>query len=212
MQKLQEAAAQVPEKQIYLIQQRPYDVINDDGEMLVTTTPDQRVRDLYLHGSFKEAAEKLDNVHCVVIHYEIDNTGHPTDSGTQQILQRLHDRELSPNEFIWNSNFILSSKPYQQVEAIYRYGCNSCQKFGTDLKRELHSHQLLCDDCYGLVLLESDKPNPRLADLQNRINGIEAEDQHHNVEEEREAKRFRSENIEGQVPTGDVAMEEGEGE
>ena len=192
--KLEQAAANAPNIKIYLAQQHPYDGDNVDNG-LSSLTVDQMIRNVYTNGCIDALADKLDNVEVLSVTYEADPTGHPSDLGTQQILQQLHDIELTPAPLIWNNDFIVSAKPYQRVEAIYRYGCNSCDKFGDGCSRERHSHQLLCDDCFEEIENIALQPNPRLQGIIERINHLEqrANEERETEGEYRDTKRMRTE-------------------
>ena len=91
----------------------------------------------------------------------------------------------------------MSAKLYQRVEAIYRYGCNSCDKFGDGCSHERHSHQLLCDDCFEEIENTALQPNPRLQGIIERISHLEqrANEERQTEEEHRDLKRMRTEEM-----------------
>ena len=108
------------------------------------------------------------NIDCLEIEYEADPTGHPSDAGTVQILHQLAAKEITkPAPLILNERFIFNSKPYRGIESVYRYGCNGCGSYGTDLINTKHCNQFLCDECFDSATLRASHPNvdlQRIAD------------------------------------------------
>ena len=178
LKKLSDSAGQAPGKTFYLVQQRPADD-REDGEVALFDTTDQCIRQSYMHGCMRQLCDTVANIECVNVEYDVDGTGHPTDAGTMQILTTLNNKEVTPAPLIWNDNFIYSSKPYKQVESIYRYGCNGCNRYGTGLTRDKYNHQLLCDLCFEDVVLTAQQPNQRLQDITERINHLQRQHEEH---------------------------------
>lgn len=141
--KLEEAAKSSPEKTIVVMNQSP---VGEEEEALQST--DTVIRRRYLHSKIQEVATSVENIKWMETEYEVDETGHPSITGTYQILMQLREANLTKSRLIWNENFICSEKPYAGVESIYRYGCNGCHGYGAALSRSMHRNQLLCDNCY----------------------------------------------------------------
>ena len=159
--KLAEAATADPDKKIRLVKQHP---------MLEGEVPaDTRIRELYLHGRLDELAALKPNIEVIPVHYEVDDTGHPTDEGTYHILTTLSDSQLTTEPLIWNEEHVISDRVYAGVEDIFRYGCNGCHKFGAQIDRSKHSNQLLCDECYDKVLVACTTENSLLNDVTVRV-------------------------------------------
>ena len=156
LHKLREAAKEVPDKSFFLVQQMPY--YNEPGENFFTS-PDTCIRELYIHQKMQEAADSVANIECIDVQYDVDETGHPSNSGTAQILFQLHKHPIMIHDLIWNDNFIVTDKAYSRVESIYRYGCNCCYKYGLDVSHSEHSNQLLCDVCFAEILVTEDRSN-----------------------------------------------------
>ena len=101
LQKLADAAPLAPEKLFFLVQQQPYEEETDDeeavGDPRVPTfmTPEHNIRELYLHSKIKDVAHSVANVKTVHIKYHADHTGHPSEAGPAQILQTLHNMQLT---------------------------------------------------------------------------------------------------------------------
>ena len=135
---------------------------------------DNRIRELYLQQGICEVAEKVSNIEQIELQYSIDETGHPSESGTLQILKQLHDAQLSKDPLMWNQDFILSEKPYRHVQSIFRYGCNICDKYGTDMSRKKYASQLVCDDCWENTILTQRPPNQALQAITTRLQLLES--------------------------------------
>ena len=161
LQKLQEAAKAAPQKQIVLVNQNPC------AEEEAYQAPNDVVRRRYLHHMVKKTAEATENVSVVEVEYDIDETGHPTIDGTWQIITQLSEAQLTKIPLVWNEAYACSEKPYRDVEAIYRYGCNGCLQFGTALSHGTHNSQLLCDTCYEKAVVPTE--NKILADISNAV-------------------------------------------
>ena len=43
---------------------------------------DNRIRELYLQQGIREVAEKVSNIEQIELQYSVDETGHPSESGT----------------------------------------------------------------------------------------------------------------------------------
>ena len=110
------------------------------------SSPNELIREV-LHERIDQCCAKLLNITAVTAQYETDETGHPSDIGTAQILNTLNDQVSVPKPLIWNPAFIVTEKAYSRVEAIYRYGCNICFQYGRALTRDRHNNQLVCDAC-----------------------------------------------------------------
>ena len=177
LEKLGRAAEMAPDKTFYLVQQIPHDGEDDDEveteEREFFAATDDRIRASYVHGRMSEVAEAVTNVECVTVQYEADQTGHPTEAGTAQILKLLDQLEVTSEPLIWNENFIVSSRPYRHVESIFRYGCNVCNRYGNDLSRDKHSHQLLCDECFEVVQTKAAQPNQFLQQTKDHLTSVQ---------------------------------------
>ncbi len=131
----------------------------------VTKGMEATVRDVYLATRMKQIADSVHNIEAVEIKYEADHTGHPTIEGTKEILSALNTLEFCGESLIWDDSTITTEKPYSKVQSIYRYGCNGCNRYGTELKKDSHTNQLLCDDCHELFTQEE---NELLYDIATR--------------------------------------------
>ena len=129
-------------KMFYLIHQEPT-LENEETKGMQAT-----VRDVYLATRMKQVAEVVQNIEAVEIRYQADYTGHPCIDGTREILTALSALEFSGEPLIWDESTITTEKLYSRVQSIYRYGCNGCPRYGTDLINASHMNQLLCDDCH----------------------------------------------------------------
>ena len=158
LKKLADAAALAPSKSFTLVKQRP---MNNTAEGNGDFDPtEDMIRQQYLHHRIHEVAQSASNIDCLDIEYEADPTGHPSDAGTVQILHQLAEKEITkPAPLIWNDKFIFNPKPYRGIESVYRYGCNGCGSYGTDLINTKHSNQLLCDECFDSAMLQASHPN-----------------------------------------------------
>ena len=163
LQKLVDVAEQIPNKQFCLVQQTPCLEDEDESDDGLYKTEDEVVRRNYMHAKMNEVASKTSNIQTTNIKYPADETGHPSEEGTLVILNKLNSRCQLPLPLIWNPDFIQTQKVYSRVESIFRYGCNSCDKYGLQLKRDTYSNQLLCDECYEDVMISSDN------ELLNRV-------------------------------------------
>ena len=175
LSKLANAAEQAPEKTFFLGQQLKITELSgteDDEEPNTEEGIDSRIRELYLQQRIRETADKVANVEVLDLHYNVDETGHPTDSGTVQILKTLHDSNFSKDPLIWNQDFVLSDKLYRHVQSIFRYGCNLCKRYGTDMTRKKYANQLVCDDCWETSILSEKPPNPLLQEIGSRLRSL----------------------------------------
>ena len=149
LEKLVTAARDVPDKQFFVVNGVTHNA--DDGPV----DDNLAIRQLYQIHSVQAKASAEANITAVCAQFEIDETGHPTDVGTAQIINQVNtavnDVSLSL-PLIWNPAFIVSDKAYRCVDSIYRYGCNSCKSYGAAIERERHSNQLICDTCYDELL------------------------------------------------------------
>ena len=125
-----------------------YTIVNSHPD--ISNPPDpvnNSIRTLYLHRKFKQAVtDTIPNFKVLDIHYGTDATNHPSDEGTKSILFTLHDN-VGNNSLIWEENYIVSRRPYQRVEELFRYGCNHCNRYGVDAQHD-HGNPLLCDTCH----------------------------------------------------------------
>ena len=169
--KVAHAAKTEPDNSFFLVKQFPNDGFCEGRGL------DTKIRELYLHKQIDLAVdgtnkkfEGVSNVSKIEVHYDTDETGHPTDEGTIQILKQIDMQLNLPNSFIWNEDFIKADRKYARVEAIYRYGCNGCFNYGNDISHEEHSHQLLCDQCL-IKMMEAIKDNhyPELERLTKNV-------------------------------------------
>ena len=135
---------------------------------------DQRIRELYLQQRIREISDKVQNVEMIELPYHVDETGHPSDSGTIQILTALHNSNLAIDPLIWNNDFILSEKPYRHIQSIFRYGCNICTRYGTDMSRKKYANQLVCDDCWESTILQERPTNNVLQEITERLQRLES--------------------------------------
>lgn len=160
VKKLVDAATSNPNKQIVLINSHP--------DQIIETHPAQHpvsisVRQKYMHKKIEQISAGHENLHVIDIHYETDETGHPSLLGTEQILAKIN--EHASGELIWNPRYTTSDRMYQRVETIYRYGCNHCGRFGTEIAHE-YRNNLLCDDCHLRNKENASKNDyPLLADI-----------------------------------------------
>ena len=79
--------------------------------------------------------------------YETDQTGHPTIEGTAQILNDINEKSNIEPGLIWNTNYITSEFMYRNVQSIYKYGCNSCEGYGTQITHHKRMNPNVCDAC-----------------------------------------------------------------
>ena len=206
LQKLADAAPLAPEKLFFLVQQQPYEEETEDEDaggdprVPIFMTPEHRIRQLYLHSKMKDVANSIVNVETVNVKYHADHTGHPSEAGTAQILQTLHDMQLTPSSLIWNEQFIVNPKPYRGVESIFRYGCNACKRYGLEMDTSKHSHQLLCDECLETSMERATEPNPDLRQITDRINEIRK--QQHDEAFPSSKRQRKDDSGDGTVETG----------
>ena len=107
--KVMELATSEPEKSITLVNSHPK---RDLSEVNPAERIELQTRERYLHeklGDVVNSMPTLDvpikNVEIVDIHYEVDETWHPTIEGTKEILRTLNDFIESDQKLIWNENF-----------------------------------------------------------------------------------------------------------
>ena len=136
----------------------------DDGE-----NDNIWIKKEYLHRRIRQmvndaAEQNVKNLHSIRVEYGVDESDHPTPVGTTNILERIADESKSEN-FIWNEQFIITDKLYSKVEAIYIYGCNSCDKYGSDVSREVKRCRLLCDSCYEIMQKKAESENYPILDV-----------------------------------------------
>jgi hypothetical protein len=173
--KLANAAQLAPDRTFYLGQQlKMVEETGTDEEEQTQFGIDSRIRELYLQRRIREISDKVQNVEMIELHYNVDETGHPSDSGTIQILTALHNSNLSIDPLIWNSDFILSEKPYRHIQSIFRYGCNLCTRYGTDMSRKKYANQLVCDDCWESTILQERPTNQVLQEITERLKRLES--------------------------------------
>ncbi len=196
--KLGEAAEQAPEKTFHLVHQIPLNETGGDDveevDVSLFQTKEERIQNCYLQKRIHELSENVSNIECFLVQYDADPTGHPSDSGTIQILRQIHNQKITPEPLIWNEDFIFTPKPYKQVESIYRYGCNVCNRYGSGLSRVEHSHQLLCDVCFVDVQERAALPNHLLRQTTDRIVALEQQISEQSFPP---AKRYRSAEVDG---------------
>ena len=159
--KLAEHAKTTTEKTYFIVQQ-----VASLPETGTLRSPKEAIRELYLAKRIEELTAVVDNIERVMVKYEADATGHPTVKGTEEIIHRLHELDITPTPLIWNPDRIVTDKPYSKIQSVYRYGCNGCGKFGTQLNREQFSCPLLCDGCFGAMPVEH---NEQLQAIEERI-------------------------------------------
>lgn len=145
MDKLKELAEGQPEKRFVVVNSLPDKIPGADN------VSDVRIKQEYLHAKVETVVEKwknddqVKNVECISVVFNTDETGHPSLEGTTQIINQLDQYlHLSP-PMIWNEKFITASDKYRGVQPIYRYGCNNCQRFGSDLSQNIGG--LTCNEC-----------------------------------------------------------------
>ena len=85
------------------------------------------------------------------VHYDVDDTGHPTIDGTREILEKVDDFLEYKKKIIWNSKFITSEYKYRGVQSIYKYGCSHCDGYGQRIQHTRCRNSNVCDDCMDLV-------------------------------------------------------------
>ena len=172
--KLGKHARDNPHKKFLLVHQDPQ--VPED-----TVRTDAVIRDLYLGRRMNSLAEKNPNITTTNIAYEADETGHPTEKGTEEILLALNTLKFSPTQLVRQMDCIVSDRLYSNVQSVYRYGCGGCDRFGVDVKNEVHSNQLICDDC--LSQPATLKPEELLRKLAKRLdksaNGRASRDDDH---------------------------------
>ena len=153
LEKLVVAASEAPEKRFCLVQQTPVREMEEEEEESETFAPEEElIRREYLHAKMEEVASKVINIETTKVEYTVDETGHPTDEGTHELLTELNGRYKKTLPLIWNPTYIVATRPYSRVESIYRYGCNGCHTFGLQRTSETHNNQLLCDECMDAIL------------------------------------------------------------
>ena len=158
LSKLVKHASQHQNKTFCLVQQVPV-----TSGVNTVRQPTEATRELYLAKRFTDLATAVDNITTVAVQYQVDETGHPTSEGTEEILQQLHKADVIK---IWNTGYVTTDKPYSKVETVYRYGCNGCDKYGAELIQQEHANQLLCDTCCNSFDTE---PNEVLQAIQERV-------------------------------------------
>ena len=128
---------------------------------------DEVIRQVYLATKIKDCAKEVPNIKATTVRFDTDPTGHPNDIGTAQILNHLNNRNIAMEPLIWNAAYMVSESIYKGVDSIYRYGCNLCDRFGADCKREQHANQLVCDVCLDSF---TEGVNPTLDAIVERVN------------------------------------------
>lgn len=152
------------------------------------------VKTLYLHRKAKQIAENgpAKNISVSDIQYDTDSTLHPTEKGTEDILHQLHHH--CNDSLIWNKHYVTAKRMYSRVESIYRYGCNHCDEYGTNITRE-YMNPLLCDSCHVKNKENAkEKVYPLLVEIVAEMNETVIDD-HHSVTDGEEhgvsAKRLK---------------------
>ena len=171
MCKIAQAVKTEPDKNFILVKMLPKP---EEGDFI---DDDTNIRQLYIQKQIDAAADnsnvhfnEVKNVATIAVEYDVDETGHPTEDGTIQILNQINEQLLLPKPFIWNDKFIKSERFYSHVEAIYRYGCNGCLSYGKDISTEKHSNQLLCDKCYdSMVQMETETMFKELEEITKMV-------------------------------------------
>ena len=116
----------------------------------------------------------MENVTSLPVQYDADETGHPTVTGTVQILNQVNDHSnTTAQPLIWNAAFIATEKAYSCVESVFRYGCNCCKGYGLQLKHSRHNNQLVCDECYDSL---DENGNDLLRSITERVTAATALD------------------------------------
>ena len=154
LKKLADHAQKMPNKSFVLVQQVPS--LPETGNLRSTC---EAIREVYLSKRIDELTANVSNVRTCSVHYEADATGHPTPKGTREIIESLNEAHVTPTPLIWNPDYIATEKPYSKIQSIYRYGCNGCPRFGSDLVQEKYSCPLLCDICIDEI---PNEPNEQL--------------------------------------------------
>ena len=164
--KVLEYASSEPEKKITLVNSHPR---IDNSSTSPDEQVDREIRERYLHKKLDEVIASMPNmvvpitnVDIIDVHYDVDDTGHPTIEGTKEILNTLNDFLDVENKLIWNEKYITSEKRYRGVQSIYKYGCNHCPAFGQSLQHTKYFNSNLCDDCMDLVKANAPLPDPLL--------------------------------------------------
>ena len=184
--KLVTYAKKKPNKTFFLVQQNP---IRDESQR----HPEAITRDLYLNRRMKQLEENVSNIETFQVTYQVDQTGHPDEVGTRQILDVFDSFEISGAEIIWSEDNIVSDKIYSNVQSLFRYGCNGCDKYGNGLINHVHNNPLLCDECHERI---PEQENEILTECTNRVQmwanaAVEARDNDYPIPE---PKRLREEN------------------
>ena len=149
-----------PDKTFYLVQQCP---VREENSI----HPEASFRELYRYRRMKQLEETVTNIETFSVQYDADPTGHPTVEGTKQIIDIMDTLEIAGKGLIWDEHSTTTDKPYSKVQSVYRYGCNGCHRYGTELVTSDHNSQLLCDICYDTF--RPDEPNELLVELRRRV-------------------------------------------
>ena len=129
-------ASNNPDKTFTFVNSHPSEIVRDP----VNTS----IRISYLHRKMAQAAS-TPNINIVDIGFVTDNTGHPSSEGTKTILYSLHDS--LGQSLVREEKYVIANRIYQRVEELFRYGCNHCDRFGTEISHTLRN-PILCDICH----------------------------------------------------------------
>ena len=204
MRELVSYAKEKPNKTFYLVQQNP---IHEESPR----HPEAIIRDLYLNRRMKQLAEIVNNIETFQVTYQVDKTGHPDEVGTRQILEDFDRYEISGVEMIWSEDNIVSDKIYSNVQSLFRYGCNGCDKYGKGLINDVNNNPLLCDECHDRI---PEQENEILAECTNSVQmwanaAAEARDNEYPIPE---PKRQRAECTDEESEDSDEDNDENDGD
>ena len=111
-------------------------------------TSDAQIRKEYLHKKIEIEVEKVPNLHTIDTTYDTDETNHPSQTGTYEILRDIDKHK----KIIWNENYITTNRYYRSVQSAYLYGCNHCREYGEKISHDKYNNPILCDDCHEAVV------------------------------------------------------------
>ena len=115
------------------------------------------VRDQFLKKCIDKVVDAYehDNLQALSFYFENDETGHPNINGTKTLLELINETAGIEPRLIWDSKWILSGNIYRNVDNIYRYGCNHCEKYGREISHRKYKNGTVCDECMGLLKCNS---------------------------------------------------------
>ena len=106
-------------------------------------TPHQHIISDYIELSLNKTCDQHDNVtvtHIASKDIEKDITGHPTETGTVNILKGLS--QTLNRRLILNEKLCTTERKYRGIDSIYKYGCQVCDRIG-----DFSEHKGFCDIC-----------------------------------------------------------------